>query len=109
MWKEMIAALKALDFKQLNEILSGIDVVAFLMNPFTIIGMVIPCIIFIIRGMEKALVTFLSIPALLVLFQETTQGQNAMEFEGDRLFIFVVGLLAIAGVNIYFWIVRSAK
>jgi hypothetical protein len=109
MWKEIIAALKALDFKQLNEILSGIDMVALLMNPFTIIAMVIPCIIFIIRGMEKALVTFLSIPALLVLFQKTTQGQNAMAFEGDRLFIFVIGFFVIAGVNIYFWIVRSAK
>jgi hypothetical protein len=109
MWKELIAALKALDFKHFNEILSGVDILTLLKNPWTIIAMAIPCIIFAIRGMEKALVTFLSVPALLILFQKTTQGQNAMDFEGDRLFYFVLGFLAIAGVNIYFWIVRSKK
>jgi hypothetical protein len=109
MWKELIAALKALDFKHFNEILSGVDTLTLIKNPWTIIAMAIPCIIFVIRGMEKALVTFLSIPAILILFQKTTQGQNAMDFEGDRLFFFVLGFLAIAGVNIYFWIVRSKK
>jgi hypothetical protein len=83
--------------------------VALLTNPWTIIVMAIPCIIFIIRGMEKALVTFLSIPALLLLFQKTTQGKSILEFEGDRLFFFVIGFLVIAGLNIYFWIVRSGK
>lgn len=109
MWKESIAAIKALDFKHLNEILAGIDMLELLKSPYTIVAMVITCIVFVLRGMEKALVTFLSIPALLVLLQKTTQGQNAMEFEGDRLFVFVIGFFVIAGVNIYFWIVRSSK
>jgi hypothetical protein len=109
MWKELVAAIKALDFKHFNEILAGIDILELLKSPYTIVAMIIPCIVFVMRGMEKALVTFLSIPALLVLFQKTTQGKSIVEFEGDRLFIFVVGFLVIAGVNIYFWIVRSGK
>jgi hypothetical protein len=109
MWKEIITAVKGLDLKQLNEVLSGLDALTLLKNPWTIVIMAIFCIVFAIRGMEKALVTFLSVPALLVLFQKTTQGQDPMNFEGNRLAIFVLGFLAIAGVNIYFWIVRGKK
>jgi len=58
--KDMIAALRALDFKQFNEIVSQLDMLEVLKNPWVIVAMVIPCIVFVIRGMEKALVGFLS-------------------------------------------------
>ncbi|MGE5312093.1 MAG: hypothetical protein ACM3MN_10150 [Nitrospirota bacterium] len=107
MWKDIIAALKALDFKHLNEILSQLDMLEVLKNPWVIVAMVIPCIVFVIRGMEKALVGFLSVPALIVLFQKTVQGKSMLEFDAERLFVFVVGFLIIAGINIYFWVVRG--
>jgi hypothetical protein len=107
MWKDMIAALKALDFKQFNEIVSHFDMLEVLKNPWVIVVMVIPCIVFAIRGMEKALIGFISVPALIVLFQKTVQGKSMLEFDAQRLFVFVVGFLVIAGVNIYFWIVRG--
>lgn len=107
MWKDIIAALKALDFKHLNEILSQLDMLEVLKNPWVIVAMVIPCIVFVIRGMEKALVGLLSVPALIVLFQKTVQGKSMLEFDAERLFVFVVGFLVIAGINIYFWVVRG--
>jgi hypothetical protein len=107
MWKEMIAALRALDFKHFNEILSQIDMLEVLKNPWVIVAMVIPCIIFVVRGMEKALVGFLSVPAFLVLFQKTVEGKSVLEFDAEKLLVFVVGFLVIAGINIYFWVVRG--
>lgn len=107
MGKEMIAALRALDFKHFNEIVSRLDLLEVLKNPWVIVAMVIPCIIFAIRGMERALVGFLSVPAVIVLFQKTVEGKSMLEFDAQRLFIFVVGFLIIAGINIYFWVVRG--
>ena len=107
MWTDFVSALKSMDFKQLNEILSGLDILTLLKNPYVIACLVIPCIIFIIRGMEKALVTFLSVPALLILIQKTTQGTDLLDFDAQRLLIFVGGFVAIAAVNIYFWVVRG--
>ena len=107
MWKELIAALRALDFKHFNEIVSGLDMLEVLKNPWVIVAMVILCIVFAIRGMEKALVGFLSVPALIVLFQKTVQGKSMLEFDAERLFIFVGGFLVIAAINIYFWVVRG--
>jgi len=107
MWKDMIAALRALDFKQFNEIVSHLDMLEVLKNPWVIVVMVIPCIVFIIRGMEKALVGLVSIPALIVLFQRTMEGKSMLEFDAGRLLVFVVGFLVIAAINIYFWVVRG--
>jgi hypothetical protein len=107
MWKEMIAALRALDFKHFNEIVSQLDLLEVLKNPWVIVAMVIPCVIFVIRGMEKALIGFLSVPALIVLFQKTVQGKSMLEFDAERLFVFVGGFLVIAAINIYFWVVRG--
>jgi hypothetical protein len=107
MWKEMIAALRALDFKHFNEIVSQLDLLEVLKNPWVIVAMLIPCIVFVIRGMERALVGFISIPALIVLFQKTVEGKSMLEFDAQRLLIFVGGFLVIAAINIYFWVVRG--
>ncbi len=107
MGKEMIAALRALDFKHFNEIVARLDMLEVLKNPWVIVAMVIPCIVFAVRGMERALVGFLSVPALIVLFQKTVEGKSMLEFDAQRLFVFVVGFLVIAGINIYFWVVRG--
>jgi hypothetical protein len=107
MWSDIIARLRKFHFKELNKILEGIDVLTLLKNPWIIAFMVIVCIIFIIRGMEKALVSFLSVPVLLVLFQKTVQDYDALNFSAERLLVFCGGFIVLAGVNIYFHFVRK--
>ena len=107
MGKEMIAALRALDFKHFNEIVARLDMLEVLKNPWVIVAMIIPCIVFAVRGMERALVGFLSVPALIVLFQKTVEGKSMLEFDAHKLLFFVGGFLAIAGINVYFWVVRG--
>ena len=107
MWSEIISALKDLDFQRLNEVLSGIDMLTLLKNPYVIAVMVICCIIFVIRGMERALVTFLSVPALIVLFQKTVEGTNALDFDAEKLLVFCVGFIVLAAMNIYVYFVRG--
>ncbi len=107
MLSDIISALKELDFERLNEILTGIDMLTLLQNPYVIAFMVICCIIFIIKGMERALITFLSAPAFLVLFQKTVEGTNALDFEAEKLLIFCGGFIVIAALNIYFYFVRG--
>ncbi|UCG14711.1 MAG: hypothetical protein JSU72_09805 [Deltaproteobacteria bacterium] len=107
MWSDIITAVRELDLQRLNEIMAGVDAWTLLKNPYVIAVMVIACLVFIIRGMERALVTFLSIPAFLVLFQKTVQGADVLDFEPQRLLIFIGGFLAIAALNIYFYFVRK--
>ena len=107
MWSDITSAVKDLDFQRLNEILTGIDMLTLLKNPYVIAFMVICCLVFIIRGMERTLVTFLSVPALLVLFQQTVKGTNALDFNAEKLLVFCGGFIAIAAVNIYFYFVRG--
>jgi hypothetical protein len=108
MWSDLFSALKAMDFKQVNKILGGLDVLTLLKNPWVIAIMVIICIVLVIRRGGKALVTFLSIPALAVLFQKTIQGAHVteLEFSAQKLLIFIGGFLVIAAVNVYFHFVR---
>jgi hypothetical protein len=107
MWSDIVEKVRKFDFSQLNKILEGIDVLTILKNPWIIALMVVVCIIFIIRGMEKALVSFLSVPVLLVLFQKTVQDYDAMNFSAERLLVFCGGFIVLAGVNIYFHFVRK--
>jgi hypothetical protein len=107
MWTDIIQAVKDLDFHRFNELVGELDALAVLKDPWVIVIMVVVCVVFIIRGMEKALVTFLSIPALLVLFQKTVQGSDALDFEGEKLVIFIGGFMAVAAVNVYFYFVRG--
>ncbi|OEU47715.1 MAG: hypothetical protein BA872_08100 [Desulfobacterales bacterium C00003060] len=106
MWSDIFSALKAMDFKRLNEILAGVDVLTLLKNPWVIAVTIIISVVLIIRHMEKTLVTLLSIPALLVIFQKTIQDTSSLEVSLQKLLIFVGGLVVIAAVNIYFHVVR---
>ena len=107
MWSDIIRRFREFESNQLHKILEGIDVLTLLKNPWIIACMVIVCIIFIIRGMERALVTFLSVPVLLVLFQKTVQDYDPMNFNAERLLVFCGGFIVLAGVNIYFHFVRK--
>lgn len=107
MLSDIISAIIDLDFHGLNEILVNIDMFEVLQDPWVIGFMVICCLIFIIRGMEKALVTFLSAPALLVLFQKTVEGTNAWDVNAEKLLIFCGGFVVLAAVNIYVFFVRG--
>jgi len=106
---DIMSAIRDLDFKGLNEILVSIDMLTVIKNPYFIGFMVCCSIVFIIRGMERALVTFLSAPAFLLLFQVTVEGTDALNFEADKLLTFCGGFIAIAAVNIYVYFVRGDK
>ena len=106
MLKDIISAIMDLDFLALNEILTSFDMLEVLKDPYFIGFMVVCCLIFIIRGMEKALVMFLSAPAFLVLFQHTIEGTDALDFDAEKLLVFCGGFVAIAAVNIYVFFVR---
>ena len=97
-----------MNFKQVNKILSGMDILTVLKNPWVIAVMVIICIVLLMRYGKRAVITFLSFPALIVLFEKTIKGTEimALEHSGQYLLIFVGGFLAIAGINIYFHFVR---
>ena len=109
MLSDIISAIKDLDFSRLNDILASIDMLTLIRNPYFIGFMVACSIIFVIKGMEKALVTFLSAPAFLLLFQVTVKGTNALDFDAEKLLIFCGGFVAIAAVNVYVYFVRGDK
>jgi hypothetical protein len=106
MLSEIISAIKDLDFLRLNEILASIDMLEVIKDPYFLGFMAVCCLIFIIRGMEKALVVLISAPAFLVLFQQTIEGTDALDFNAEKLLIFCGGFIAMAAVNIYVFFVR---
>lgn len=108
MWSDLFSALKAMDFAEASKILSSVDVLTALMNPWVIAVMVITCVVLLIRRGDRAVITFLSLPALMVLFQQTVQDMDAMALEQNSrdLVVFISGFLVIAGINVYFHFVR---
>jgi hypothetical protein len=108
MWTDLFNALKAFDFQKANTILGGMDVLTVLKDPWVIVTMVLICVYLAIKRGENAVITFLSIPAILVVFQKTVQGMDVMELETNSqdLLIFIGGFLVIAAVNLYFHFVR---
>jgi hypothetical protein len=108
MWTDLFNALKALDFQKANTILGGMDVLTVLKNPWVIVTMVLICVYLAIKRGENAVITFLSVPAILIVFQKTVQGMDVMELENNSqdLLIFIGGFLVIAAVNLYFHFVR---
>ncbi|UCG12244.1 MAG: hypothetical protein JSU72_17360 [Deltaproteobacteria bacterium] len=91
-----------------NNLLSNIDWWSLLQNPWVIVLMIIISgLIFLVRGIDRVLVTFLSIPALLVLVQKTAQNIAFPDCYIDKLPVFVVSTLAIAAINVYFHLVRN--
>ena len=109
MLSEIMSAIRDLDFSRLNDILASIDMLTLIKDPYFIGFMVACSIVFIIRGMERALVTFLSAPAFLLLFQVTVEGTSALDFDAEKLLIFCGGFIAIAAVNVYVYFVRGDK
>jgi hypothetical protein len=108
MWSDLFSALKGLDFAEASKILSSVDVLTALMNPWVIAVMVITSVVLLIRRGDRAVITFLSLPALMVLFQKTVQDMDAMALEHNSrdLVVFISGFLVIAGINVYFHFVR---
>lgn len=108
MVSELFLALKEMNFKEVNKILSGVDVLTVLKNPWVIAVMVVICIVLFIRYGKKAVISFLSFPALIVLFEKTIKSAQVMKLEhsGQSLLIFILGFLVIAGINVYFHFVR---
>jgi hypothetical protein len=108
MWSDLFSALKAMNFAEASKILSGVDVLTALMNPWVIAVMVITCVALLIRRGDRAVITFLSFPALMVLFQKTVKDMDAMALEHNSqgLLIFISGFLVIAGINVYVHFVR---
>ena len=108
MWTNLFNALKAFDFQKANKILEGMDILTVLRNPWVIVAMVAICVYLAIRRGENAVITFLSVPAVLIVFQKTVRGMDVMELEHNSqdLLIFIGGFLVIAGVNLYFHFVR---
>ena len=90
-----------------GDFLADIYVWPVLKNPWIIVLIAITCIILLVRGMERALVSLISILALLVLFQNTTQNFTVPGCFTEQLPIFVCGCLAIAATNLYMFLLRS--
>lgn len=107
MWKELFSAIKNLDFQQVQRILGNLDVMTLLTDPYMIGAIVLISIVMLVRGMQKGLVTFLSIPALLVIFEKTVQGDMNLETSGHKILIFAGGFVGIAAINVYVHFVRS--
>jgi hypothetical protein len=91
-----------------NNLLSNIDWWSLLQNPwFIVLMIIISVLIFLVRGIDRVLVTFLSIPTLIVLVQKTAQNIAFPDCYTDKLPIFIGGTLAIAAINVYFHLVRD--
>jgi hypothetical protein len=107
MWQDIFNALKAKDFDRLQQILGRLDILEFLQDPWVIGAMVVISVALLVKNMGKALVTFLSVPALLVLFELTVRGDIDLEMHGDKVLYFAGGFLVIAAVNVYVHFIRS--
>ena len=107
MWEEIFSALKAMDLDRLQQALSGLDFLTFLQDPWVIGAIVLVSIVLLIKGMEKALVTFLSVPALILIFELTVRGDIDLERSGHKLLWFAGGFVGIAAVNVYVHFIRS--
>jgi hypothetical protein len=67
----------------------------------------VPCIIFLIGRRYNLLVAFLSIPACVCLLRYTTEGVSVPACYADKLPVFVGGFLFIAGINVYYQLVKN--
>ena len=90
-----------------GDFLAGLYVCPALKNPWIIVLIAITCIIMLARGMERALVSLISMLALIVLLQNTTQNFTVPGCYTQELPIFIGGCLAIAATNLYMFLLRS--
>ena len=90
-----------------GDFLADIYVWPALKNPWIIVLIATTCIILLARGMERVLVSLISILALIVLLQNTTQNFTVPGCYTQELPIFIGGCLAIAATNLYMFLLRS--
>jgi hypothetical protein len=76
-------------------------------HPFLLALIAAIVLILVLRRMDKALVTFMSGLALVVLCQSTLTNVDIPNSYGDRLPVFVVGFLVLASLNVYYLLVRD--
>jgi hypothetical protein len=76
-------------------------------HPFLLVLIAAIVLILVLRRMDKALVTFMSGLALVVLCQSTLTNVNIPHSYEDRLPVFVVGSLVLASLNVYYLLVRD--
>ncbi len=67
----------------------------------------VPCIILLIGRRYNLLTAFLSIPASVCLLRYTTEGISVPDCYADKLPVFVGGFLVIAGINVYYHLVKN--
>jgi len=79
-----------------------------LTNPWLqFVFIAVPCIIFLIGRRYNLLVAFLSVPAFVCLLKYTTEGISIPDCYADKLPVFVGGFMIIAGLNVYYHLVKN--
>jgi len=106
MWSELAGNLQAIWELSFGNLVhwSGWPVVK---HPFFLLLISAIVLILVLRRMDKALVTFMSGLALVVLCQSTLTNVDIPDSYGDRLPVFVVGFLVLASLNVYYLLVRD--
>ena len=106
MWSELAGNLQAIWEVSVGNLVSwaGWPVVP---HPFLLVLIAAIVLILVLRRMDKALVTFMSGLALVVLCQSTLTNVEIPDGYRDRLPVFVVGFLVLASLNVYYLLVRD--
>jgi hypothetical protein len=106
MWSELAGHLRAIWEVSVGNLVcwAGWPVVT---HPFFLVLIAAIVLILVVRRMDKALVTFMSGLALVVLCQSTLTNIHVPDSYGDRLPVFVVGFLVLASLNVYYLLVRD--
>jgi hypothetical protein len=106
MWSELAGNLQAIWEVSVGNLVSwaGWPVVT---HPFLLVLIAAIVLILVLRRMDKALVTFMSGLALVVLCQSTLTNVEIPDGYRDRLPVFVVGFLVLASLNVYYLLVRD--
>jgi hypothetical protein len=106
MWSELAGNLQAIWEVSVGNLVSwaGWPVVT---HPFLLVLIAAIVLILVLRRMDKALVTFMSGLALVVLCQSTLTNVEIPDGYRDRLPVFIVGFLVLASLNVYYLLVRD--
>jgi hypothetical protein len=106
MWPELAGNLQAIWEVSVGNLVSwaGWPVVT---HPFLLVLIAAIVLILVLRRMDKALVTFMSGLALVVLCQSTLTNVEIPDGYRDRLPVFIVGFLVLASLNVYYLLVRD--
>ena len=106
MWSELAGNLQAIWEVSVGNLVywAGWPVVK---HPAFLVLIAAIVLILVLRRMDKALVTFMSGLALVVLCQSTLINVDIPDSYGDRLPVFVAGFLVLASLNVYYLLVRD--